>query len=98
MAKLDGSLSSRKLVAQEQPRKHYAQNPRSKMRPHQIRKEAANLSQIIRGQQSVLKHQEMRDLERLAEALNSREGTLLNLVSGSDLHMTGPSKNDNYIR
>ena len=43
------------------------------MRPEQIRKEAANLSQIIKEQQALLKEQEMKDMERSVDALNSRD-------------------------
>ena len=69
------------------------------MKPEQIRKEAANLSQIIKEQQALLKEQEMRDMERSVDALNSREGSPeRNPVTGTDLHLNGPSANDHYIK
>ena len=37
-------------------------------------------------------------MEKVAELLNSREGSRMQIVSGTDLHLKGPTKTGAYIK
>ena len=40
----------------------------------------------------------MKDMEKVANLLNSREGSRMQQVSGTDLHLQGPTRTGAYIK
>ena len=46
----------------------------------------------------MIKDQEMKDVEKFYNEQRSFEGPIPKIVSGTELHMIGPSKNVAYIK